>query len=91
MVESWEAKEWAESDVEIKGVQDDRLVLLEQALQVGWRGCCSGLCCIKQSLGKASHEEQGGRGAVVCVQIQGGEAPCSYSQIAQHIKLLCPW
>eukprot|EP00775_Hariotina_reticulata_P013103 gene13103-13231_t len=34
LIEAWEANEWAEREEEIKGVQDERLALLEQALQV---------------------------------------------------------
>lgn len=34
MIEAWEAAEWAEREDEIKGVQEERLALLENALQV---------------------------------------------------------
>ncbi|GFH27627.1 uncharacterized protein HaLaN_25984, partial [Haematococcus lacustris] len=34
MIEEWEAREWDEREEEILGVQDERLVLLQQAIQV---------------------------------------------------------
>jgi len=34
MIEAWEAQEWVEREEEIKGVQEERLELLAQALQV---------------------------------------------------------
>jgi hypothetical protein len=53
LIEAWEANEWAEREEEIKGLQDERLALLEQALQVqsvassdqGSRCCCCCCCC----------------------------------------------
>jgi hypothetical protein len=53
MIEQWEAREWAQRAEEIRGVQEQRLGLLEKALQVrlhiGWEaknlsGCVSGRC-----------------------------------------------
>lgn len=45
MIEEWEAQEWMERESEILEVQDIRLNLLEQALEVrqlllkdGWKG-----------------------------------------------------
>lgn len=35
MIEEWEAKEWAEREKEIQGVQNERLALMDQAMQVG--------------------------------------------------------
>jgi hypothetical protein len=35
MIEAWEVQEWVEREEEIKGVQEERLALLAQALQVG--------------------------------------------------------
>jgi hypothetical protein len=37
MIEAWEVQEWVEREEEIKGVQEERLALLAQALQVGLR------------------------------------------------------
>lgn len=34
MIEAWEAAEWAEREQEIRGVQDERLALLDNALKV---------------------------------------------------------
>ena len=34
MIEQWEAREWAQRGEEIRGVQEERLALLERALQV---------------------------------------------------------
>ncbi|KAG2496803.1 hypothetical protein HYH03_005210 [Edaphochlamys debaryana] len=34
MIEEWEAKEWAEREAEIEGIQEARLALLDNALQV---------------------------------------------------------
>lgn len=34
MIEEWEAQEWRERGEEIQGVQDQRLEILEQAIQV---------------------------------------------------------
>lgn len=34
MIEAWEVQEWAEREEEIRGVQEERLALLAQALQV---------------------------------------------------------
>lgn len=34
MIEAWEVQEWVEREDEIKGVQEERLALLAQALQV---------------------------------------------------------
>lgn len=39
MIEAWEVQEWIEREEEIKGVQEERLALLAQALQVGGQGC----------------------------------------------------
>lgn len=39
MIEAWEVQEWIEREEEIKGVQEERLALLAQALQVGGHGC----------------------------------------------------
>lgn len=38
LIEAWEVQEWADREEEIKGLQDERLALLAQALQVtnGW-------------------------------------------------------
>lgn len=38
MIEQWEAKEWAERSEEIRRLQEERLVLLQQALQVRCMG-----------------------------------------------------
>jgi hypothetical protein len=38
MIEAWEVQEWIEREEEIKGVQEERLALLAQALQVGGQG-----------------------------------------------------
>ncbi len=38
MIEAWEAKEWQEREQEILSVQDERLALLDNALQVGSGG-----------------------------------------------------
>lgn len=35
MIEAWEVQEWIEREEEIRGVQEERLALLAQALQVG--------------------------------------------------------
>ncbi len=35
MIEEWEAREWDEREREIHSVQDERLELLDQAIQVG--------------------------------------------------------
>jgi hypothetical protein len=35
MIEKWEAREWDEREGEILGVQEERLALLDQAIQVG--------------------------------------------------------
>jgi hypothetical protein len=35
MIEKWEAQEWNEREGEILGVQEERLALLDQAIQVG--------------------------------------------------------
>jgi hypothetical protein len=37
MIEAWEVQEWAEREEEIRGVQEERLALLAQALQVRCR------------------------------------------------------
>lgn len=53
MIEDWEAREWAEREEEIRGVQEERLALLEQALQVG---ALVGRCaCSHGHRGLASH------------------------------------
>lgn len=61
MIEAWEAQEWAEREDEIKGVQEERLALLENALMVRRVFCiitaviqrhsswvCNGVCRILQ-------------------------------------------
>lgn len=39
MIEAWEVQEWAEREEEIRGVQEERLALLAQALQVRCSYC----------------------------------------------------
>lgn len=38
LIEQWEAREWEARAEEIRGVQEERLALLEQALQVRFCG-----------------------------------------------------
>jgi hypothetical protein len=44
MIEAWEVAEWGERDAEIRGVQEERLALLAQALQV--RGALRRCLCV---------------------------------------------
>jgi hypothetical protein len=56
LIEEWEAQEWREREEEIHGVQQERLVLLEQALQVniasreGGKGCAEGMLGMERGL-----------------------------------------
>lgn len=44
MIEEWETKEWAEREEEILSVQDERLALLEHAIQVSMKPCMARTC-----------------------------------------------
>lgn len=48
MIEAWEVQEWIEREEEIKGVQEERLALLAQALQVTRAQGATRLCCHMQ-------------------------------------------
>lgn len=62
MVEAWEQAEWAEREAEILGVQEQRLELLEQALQVRLR------CAAQRGRG-------GGRGTALARPHRGLRPP----------------
>ena len=58
MIEAWEVQEWVEREEEIKGVQEERLALLAQALQVSSRA---------ESLAGPKRMHVGRAAALLCV------------------------